>query len=248
MTHTASHSSAQSTISSPGSATNDGTLCVRELHRRYPTPTEPLAVLRGVSLDLCAGESLAIVGPSGSGKSTLLNILGTLDTPTEGTVTLAGVAPFRLGANELARFRAERIGFVFQDHHLLPQCTAVENVLIPRLALGSVTDADDAARARHLLERVGLSARADHLPAELSGGERQRVAVARALMNAPLLILADEPTGNLDASASAAVGDLLASCAAEACAILIVVTHSADLSRRFARRMRMSDGQLVDDA
>jgi lipoprotein-releasing system ATP-binding protein len=249
MTDETTHSAGQTTISPPGPAVvNDGALHVRELYKRYPTPAEPLVVLRGVSLDLRAGESLAIVGPSGSGKSTLLNILGTLDTATEGTVTLAGVAPFGLGANELARFRAERIGFIFQDHHLLPQCTALENVLIPRLALGRSTDANDAARARHLLERVGLSDRATHLPAELSGGERQRVAVARALMNAPLLILADEPTGNLDASASASVGDLLASCAAEARAILIVVTHSADLSRRFARRMRMSDGQLVDDA
>jgi lipoprotein-releasing system ATP-binding protein len=224
-----------------------GKLRVTSLHKRYPTPAEPLVVLRGVSLNLRPSESLAIVGPSGSGKSTLLNILGTLDSPSEGTVALAGILPFTLGPNDLACFRAERIGFVFQDHHLLAQCTARENVLLPRLALGRVTR-DDAERARHLLERVGLTDRADHLPAELSGGERQRVAVARALMNAPSLILADEPTGNLDASASASVGDLLAAVAAEARAILIVVTHSTDLSRRFARRMRMSDGQLVDDA
>ena len=248
MTHAASHPAAPSSTSSPGAATGDGALRVAGLHKRYPTPAEPLVVLRGVSLDLHAGESLAIVGPSGSGKSTLLNILGTLDRPTEGKVELAGVDPFALTANALARFRAERVGFVFQDHHLLPQCTALENVLLPRLALGSVRR-DDAERAGHLLKRVGLTDRAAHLPAELSGGERQRVAVARALMNAPSLILADEPTGNLDASASASVGDLLASVAAEARAILIVVTHSADLSRRFARRMRMSDGQLVvDDA
>ena len=252
MTHAASHPAEASTASSataPGPATGDGMLRVVGLHKRYPTPGEPLVVLRDVSLDLRAGESLAIVGPSGSGKSTLLNIIGTLDRPTEGTVTLAGVDPFALTANDLARFRAERVGFVFQDHHLLPQCTAVENLLLPRLALGSVTRPGDAERARQLLARVGLADRASHLPAELSGGERQRVAVARALMNAPSLILADEPTGNLDAAASAAVGDLLASVAAEALAILIVVTHSADLSRRFARRMRMSDGQLVvDDA
>jgi len=247
MTHAASHSAAPSTTSSPGAAaTGDAALRVTGLHKRYPTPAEPLAVLRGVSLQLRAGESLAIVGPSGSGKSTLLNILGTLDRPTEGKIELAGVDPFALTANDLARFRAERVGFVFQDHHLLPQCTAVENVLLPRLALASVRR-DDAERAGHLLKRVGLTDRTSHLPAELSGGERQRVAVARALMNAPSLILADEPTGNLDAAASASVGDLLASVAAEARAILIVVTHSADLSRRFARRMRMSDGQLVDD-
>jgi lipoprotein-releasing system ATP-binding protein len=258
MTHAASHSAEPSTASSsspapargPASATgDDGALRVAALHKRYPTPAEPLVVLRDVSLELRAGESLAIVGPSGSGKSTLLNIIGTLDQPTEGMVTLAGVDPFALTANDLARFRAERVGFVFQDHHLLPQCTAVENVLLPRLALGIVTAPGDAERAKHLLTRVGLSDRAAHLPAELSGGERQRVAVARALMNAPSLILADEPTGNLDAAASAAVGELLASVAAEARAILIVVTHSFELSRRFARRMRMSDGQLVvDDA
>ena len=251
MTHAATHP-APSTASSPtpGPAAGDGALRVAGLHKRYPTPAEPLVVLRGVSLELRPGDSLAIIGPSGSGKSTLLNVIGTLDRPTEGTVTLAGVDPFALTANDLARFRAERVGFVFQDHHLLPQCTAVENVLLPRLALASVTQRGDAERAKHLLTRVGLSDRAAHLPAELSGGERQRVAVARALMNAPSLILADEPTGNLDAASSAAVGDLLASVAAEARAILIVVTHSADLSRRFARRMRMSDGQLVvvDDA
>jgi lipoprotein-releasing system ATP-binding protein len=200
-----------------------------------------------VSLELRPGESLAIVGPSGSGKSTLLNIVGTLDRPSDGMVTLGGVHPFALSPDGLARFRAERIGFVFQDHHLLPQCTAVENVLLPRLALASAKR-DDAERARELLERVGLSDRATHVPAELSGGERQRVAVARALMNAPALILADEPTGNLDASASAAVGDLLAAVANEARAILIVVTHSTELARRFGRRMRMADGQLVDDA
>jgi lipoprotein-releasing system ATP-binding protein len=245
MTDLANHSAVQSTDAS--AAMGGGELQVAGLHKSYPTPAEPLVVLRGVSLDLRQGESLAIVGPSGSGKSTLLNILGTLDRPTEGTVTLAGVAPFSLNANDLARFRAERIGFVFQDHHLLPQCTAMENVLLPRLALGRAREAD-VGRARHLLERVGLSDRATHMPAELSGGEWQRVAVARALMNAPALILADEPTGNLDASAAASVGDLLATVAAEVRAVLIVVTHSADLSRRFARRMRMTGGQLVDDA
>jgi lipoprotein-releasing system ATP-binding protein len=210
-------------------------------------PAEPLVVLRGVSLDLRPGESLAIVGPSGSGKSTLLNILGTLDRPTEGAVTLAGVDPFGLGPDALARFRAERVGFVFQDHHLLPQCTAMENTLLARLALGRV-GRDDAERARRLLERVGLADRAAHLPAELSGGERQRVALARALMNRPALLLADEPTGNLDAKASAGVGELLAEVTAETRSVLIVATHSADLAGKFQRRMRISDGQLVDDA
>jgi lipoprotein-releasing system ATP-binding protein len=247
MTHAASQPTPQPATTSPAPADDaGGALRVTGLNKRYPTPAEPLVVLRGVSLELRAGESLAIVGPSGSGKSTLLNILGTLDSPTEGTVELAGVDPFSLDANALARFRAERIGFVFQDHHLLPQCTALENVLLPRLALGSVRR-DDAERARQLLAHVGLSDRAAHLPAELSGGERQRVAVARALTNAPSLILADEPTGNLDAATAAAIGDLLAAVAADARAVLIVVTHSVELSCRFARRMRMTDGQLVAD-
>jgi lipoprotein-releasing system ATP-binding protein len=216
------------------------------LHKSYPTPAEPLVVLRGVTLDLRGGNSLAIVGPSGSGKSTLLNIIGTLDRATSGTVTLGRVDPMSLGSARLARFRAEKVGFIFQDHHLLPQCTAMENVLLPRLAVGS-TGKSDAERARKLLDRVGLSNRANHLPAELSGGERQRVAVARAMMNEPSLLLADEPTGNLDAATSASIGELLATVAAESRAVLIVVTHSRDLAARFARRMRMSDGQLVDE-
>ena len=222
------------------------TLRIADLHKSYPTPAEPLVVLRGVSLELKPGDSLAIVGPSGSGKSTLLNIVGTLDQPTSGSVTLAGVDPFALRSNELARFRAERVGFIFQDHHLLPQCTATENVLLPKLAARS-TNHEDAGRARQLLERVGLSNRSTHLPAELSGGERQRLAVARALMNTPPVLLADEPTGNLDSAASASIGELLAQVAAEAQAILIVVTHSRDLAARFPRRVRMSDGQLVEE-
>jgi lipoprotein-releasing system ATP-binding protein len=221
-------------------------LRITGLHKIYPTPAEPLVVLRGVTLAMHAGKSLAIVGPSGSGKSTLLNILGTLDRPTDGKIMLGDIDPFALNATDLARFRATKVGFIFQDHHLLPQCTAIENVLLPRLALAS-TGNNDANRAKHLLERVGLSNRATHFPAELSGGERQRVAVARALMNAPSLLLADEPTGNLDAAASASVGELLVSIADEANAILIVVTHSRDLAARFARRMRMADGQLVDE-
>jgi lipoprotein-releasing system ATP-binding protein len=157
-------------------------------------------------------------------------------------VTLGDVSPFSLDPAALARFRAERIGFVFQDHHLLPQCSAMENVLLPRLALGRVR-AGDEARATQLLSRAGLSGRASHLPSELSGGERQRVAVARALMNEPSLVLADEPTGNLDARSADAVGDLLAG---ENRAILIVVTHSDALASRFARRVRMADGRLID--
>jgi lipoprotein-releasing system ATP-binding protein len=226
-------------------AVGDGRLRAVGLSKSYPTPAEPLVVLRDVSLELSPGDSLAVIGPSGSGKSTLLNILGTLDRPTDGTVTLGDVSPFSLDPAALARFRAERIGFVFQDHHLLPQCSAMENVLLPRLALGRVR-AGDEARATQLLTRAGLSGRASHLPSELSGGERQRVAVARALMNEPSLVLADEPTGNLDARSADAVGDLLAGVTAENRAILIVVTHSDALASRFARRVRMADGRLID--
>ena len=235
------------TPSAATSVTPQPALRVSDLHKSYPTPTDPLVVLRGVSFTMQPGQSLAIVGPSGSGKSTLLNILGTLDRPSGGTVTLGGVDPFALAPADLARFRAERIGFVFQDHHLLPQCTAIENVLLPRLALGRVTD-DDVRLAEELLTKVGVAARSKHRPGELSGGERQRVAVARALMNRPSLILADEPTGNLDAASSSAVGTLLADVAHESAAILIVVTHSDAIARRFDRRMRMSENELHDDA
>jgi lipoprotein-releasing system ATP-binding protein len=214
-----------------------------DVHKSYPTPGEPLIVLRGVSLSIAAGESLAIVGPSGSGKSTLLNILGTLDRPTSGSVVLDGVDPFTLNASDLARFRSTRVGFIFQDHHLLPQCTAAENVLLPRLAAGKVRD-DDAHRAAALLEQVGLAGRAAHLPSELSGGERQRVAVARALMNSPSLLLCDEPTGNLDSKNAAGIGELLRAVAGQTGAMLVVVTHSAALAEMFDRRLRMAEGVL----
>ncbi len=216
---------------------------VADVVKEYPTPAQPLVVLRGVSLRMGAGEALAIVGPSGSGKSTLLNILGTLDRPTRGTVRLGGKDPFGLKDRELARFRSEQIGFVFQDHHLLPQCTALENVLLPRLPLGRVGDVE-MNRARELLGQVGLSDRAGHLPAELSGGERQRVAIARALMNRPTLLLADEPTGNLDSTNARAIGELLHAVARESRAMLIAVTHSAELAGTFGRQARMSDGRL----
>ena len=158
----------------------------------------PLPVLRGVNLSLERGDALAVMGPSGSGKSTLLHILGTLDRPTAGKVTLEGTDPFALPERELAAFRNRRIGFVFQDHHLLPQCSVLENVLIPTLVSRDTQPAETEAYARQLLDRVGLGERLDHRPAELSGGERQRVAVARALVLKPVLLLADEPTGNLD--------------------------------------------------
>jgi lipoprotein-releasing system ATP-binding protein len=217
-------------------------LIVTDLRKEYPTPTTPLVVLRGVNLKLSPGERLAVVGPSGSGKSTLLNILGTLDTPSGGSVRVGETDPFALDAKELAAFRSRSIGFVFQDHHLLPQCTALENVLLPRLALGKTTE-DDRRRAVELLGQVGLGDRVTHLPAELSGGERQRVAIARALVNRPAVLLCDEPTGNLDAKTADTVADLLLSLTRET--IVIGVTHSEHLAGRFGRRMSMRDGELV---
>jgi lipoprotein-releasing system ATP-binding protein len=218
-------------------------LQVRDLCKDYPTRSGPLAVLRGISLDLNPGDALAVMGPSGSGKSTLLYILGTLEQPTSGSVRLADRDPFALSERQLADFRNRHIGFVFQDHHLLPQCSVLENVLIPTLVAR-----DDHAKveawARELLDRVGLSGRLDHRPAELSGGERQRVAVARALIHRPVLLLADEPTGNLDRHTAQAVGQLLLDLHRQEQNILVVVTHSAELARLFPRRMEMLDGEL----
>jgi lipoprotein-releasing system ATP-binding protein len=218
-------------------------LIVQDITREFATRGEPLSVLRGCGLELAAGESAVIVGPSGSGKSTFLYIVGTLDRPTSGTVRLAGDDPFALAEQGLAAFRNERIGFVFQDHHLLPQCSVLENVLVPALAGGGVT-ADLVTRARELLSRVGLAGRLEHRPAELSGGERQRAAVARALLRRPQLILADEPTGNLDRTSATAIGDLLLEMQEQEGTMLIVVTHSQELARRFARQYELDDGRL----
>ena len=219
-------------------------LAVQNLAKDYPTRTGPLSILRGVSLSLERGDALAVMGPSGSGKSTLLHILGTLDRPTSGSVRLDGTDPFTLSDAELASFRNQRIGFVFQDHHLLPQCSVLENVLVPTLVSRDTKPADTEAYARQLLERVGLGERLDHRPAELSGGERQRVAVARALVLKPILLLADEPTGNLDRKSAQAVGELLLELHRQERTMLVVVTHSADLARAFPRRMEMNDGTL----
>jgi lipoprotein-releasing system ATP-binding protein len=218
-------------------------LIVKDLERAFPTRGEPLVVLRGCSLELSGGESAVIVGPSGSGKSTFLYIVGTLDRPTSGTVTLAGENPFELDEPRLAAFRNERIGFVFQDHHLLPQCSVLENVLVPALATGGVPPVL-VARARELLARVGLGNRLDHRPAELSGGERQRTAVARALLRRPRLVLADEPTGNLDRTTAAAIGDLLIEMQEHENTMMIVVTHSLELARRFERKFELDEGRL----
>ena len=220
-------------------------LVVTDLAKSYPTPGEPLAVLDGVSLTLSRGESLAVVGPSGSGKSTLLAILGALDTPTSGSVRLDGDDPFVADEEGLARFRADRIGFVFQEHHLLPQCTVLENTLVPLLANGSA-DAAGEQRAHELLERVGLNDRLTHRPAELSGGERQRVALARALVRRPLLVLADEPTGSLDTATSDRIADLLLEILREQNTMLVAVTHSDALASRMDRRVRLVGGRLEE--
>ena len=219
------------------------TLQVTRLCKDYPTRTGPLSVLRNVDLELDRGEALAVMGPSGSGKSTLLHILGTLDRPTSGQVRLEGQDPFSLPEKALADFRNRHIGFVFQDHYLLPQCSVLENVLIPTL-VGSTAPAAAESWGRELLNRVGLSARLDHRPAELSGGERQRVAVARALIHHPILLLADEPTGNLDRHTAQAVGQLLADLHRQEQTILVVVTHSPELARLFPRQLEMLDGSL----
>jgi len=215
--------------------------------RRYESPGggQPAEVLRGVDLRVAAGESVAVVGPSGSGKSTLLNIIGALETPTVGRVVLDGQDLAALDARELAGVRSRRIGFVFQLHHLLPQCTVLENVLIPTLAAGG-GGGDAEQRARRLLERVGLGDRTAHRPGQLSGGERQRAAVVRALINGPELLLADEPTGSLDRAASENLADLLAELNAEEGVTLIVVTHSAELAGRMRRVLRLVDGRLVE--
>lgn len=219
-------------------------LIVRELSKSYSSASGDLSILRGVDLELRRGDALAITGPSGAGKSTLLYILGLLDQPTAGTVTLDGEQPLQLHALQQAAFRNRRIGFVFQDHHLLPQCTVLENVLLPTIpAVESPSAVED--RARKLLDRVGLAQRIGHRPAQLSGGERQRVAVCRSLINQPTLLLADEPTGNLDRATADTVGSLLLELNREQQSILICVTHNSELAERFPRRMELKDGKLA---
>jgi lipoprotein-releasing system ATP-binding protein len=219
------------------------TLQIDELCKDYPTRSGSLAVLRGISLTLAPGEAVAVMGPSGSGKSTLLYILGTLERPTSGSLKLDGQDPFALTEPRLADFRNRHVGFVFQDHHLLPQLSVLENVLIPTLV--HKQDGNVEKWARTLLERVGLSGRLDHRPAELSGGERQRVAIARSLINKPRLLLADEPTGNLDRTTAHSVGELLLELHAQEKTILVVVTHSAELARLLPKRMEMNEGRLA---
>ena len=200
-------------------------------------------VLRGVDLRVPAGQALAIVGPSGCGKSTLLNIIGALDRPTAGRVTFEGRDVSEATDAELAGLRGERIGFVFQLHHLLPQCTVLENVLVPTLVGPKRDDAKN--RALRLLERVGLAHRLSHRPGQLSGGERQRAAVVRALINQPALLLADEPTGSLDRAGSEALGQLLMDLNREEGVTLIVVTHASQLAGRMRRTYELRDGKLA---
>jgi lipoprotein-releasing system ATP-binding protein len=218
-------------------------LVVQNIRKEFPTRGEPLVVLRDASLKLEMGHNAAILGPSGSGKSTLLHIIGGLDKPTSGSVTLAGQDPAVLDEAQLARFRNKHIGFVFQDHYLLPQLTVLENVLIPALAEGP-PNSETVSRAKQLLERVGLAQRLDHRPAELSGGERQRVGVARALLLKPVLLLADEPTGNLDRTNATSIGKLLLELQQQEQTMLLIVTHSLELAGLVQQRYEIDDGRL----
>lgn len=222
-------------------------LVVRNLTKQFTLADESLSILAGVDLTLNRGEALAITGPSGSGKSTLLYILGVLDQPTAGEVIQFNQNPFVLSAKEQAEFRNQNIGFIFQDHHLMPQFSVLENVLIPTMVhQGSSSDAEE--RARHLLGRVGLKDRLNHRPAQISGGERQRVAVCRALINNPRLLLADEPTGNLDRANTESIGKLLLEINQEQNTILICVTHSSELAALFPQHQRLRDGLLVTES
>lgn len=222
-----------------------------EIVKEFATSNEPLRILDGVNVELDRGQNLAIVGPSGSGKSTFLHLSGTLDRPTSGSIKLLGTEISSLPENELPAFRNEQIGFVFQEHHLLPQLTALENVLLPTLAKRRSTQGKSSQqqgeRAKELLDQVGLADRSSHLPSALSGGERQRVAVARSLINDPVLLLADEPTGSLDQENADMIGQLLLDLQATSNAILICVTHNERLAERFEQQVRLQAGKFVRD-
>ena len=220
---------------------------LRNVGKRYDSPDaeSPMSILSDISLTLATGDSVAVIGPSGSGKSTLLNIIGTLDRPTEGSVRLEGEDLCALDEDQLAHVRNRRIGFIFQAHHLLPQCTVLENVLVPTLARRDKNGGAAAeSRARRLLGRVGLGARLSHRPGQLSGGERQRVAVVRALINEPKLLLADEPTGALDRASAQNLAQLLCDLNREMRVALIVATHALDLAHRMDRVLELRNGTL----
>ncbi len=224
-------------------ATSEGPMLeVQNLSKEYPAPAGPLPVLSGINFSLSAGDTVSIIGPSGSGKSTLLYILGAMESPTTGTVILEGRNPHTLTGREIAVFRNEKIGFVFQDHHLLPQCSVLENVLVPTLVSNAKSAVSERARA--LLDRVGLASRLHHLPHELSGGEKQRVALARALIMEPRLLLCDEPTGNLDYDSTNAVMSLLFDLHRALQGILIVVTHNMDIAQNFGLKYKLTNKHL----
>lgn len=212
--------------------------------KEFETPTEPLRILDDVTVELNRGDNLAVIGPSGSGKSTFLHIAGTLDTPTSGSVEVLGTSLASLDETAMAAFRNDHIGFIFQEHHLLPQLSALENVLIPVVATGS-TDAKSVERGKMLLEKVGLADRMTHRPGALSGGERQRVAVARALIRNPELLLADEPTGSLDQANAEKIGAILLDLQQHENTMLICVTHSAELAGLFQKHVRLENGKFV---
>ena len=221
-------------------------LQLKNISHEFPSAEngQPLRVLRGLSLEVARGESIAIVGSSGCGKSTLLNLIGTLDQPTSGTLTFDGRNLCQLDAEELALLRNCEMGFIFQSHHLLPQCSVIENVLVPTIAHRS-TSTSDEERGRRLLDRVGLGERLSHRPGQLSGGERQRVAVVRALINEPQLLLADEPTGALDEDTADKLGQLLVELNKEEKVTLITVTHSPSLAESMERTLKLADGRII---
>lgn len=225
-------------------AVQDAVIELREVSKSYPGVV-PVTVLRAASLRVNLGETVALVGPSGSGKSTLLNLLGTLDTPDSGSVWIRGQDVTRLDSNSIARVRNRDLGFIFQSHHLLPQCSVLENVLLPTLADHGQSPAAAEERARRLLDRVGLGPRLGHLPGQLSGGERQRAAVVRALIQSPQAVLADEPTGALDHANAEALGRLLVELNREEGMALVVVTHSLELARQMSRIVELKDGALL---
>lgn len=217
-------------------------LQVENVSKDYESPRGVLSILSDINLTMSPGDALSVIGPSGSGKSTLLYLLGGLEPPTTGSVTLDGQDPYRLSRKELAAFRNRSVGFVFQDHCLLPQCSVTENVLIPTLVAEAANSNDE--RARSLLTTVGLLDRLEHRPAELSGGEKQRVALARALIMKPRLLLCDEPTGNLDQKSADVVASMLFDLHKEQETILIVVTHNVQLAERFPARAELKNGGL----